>query len=240
MPAPPLLNTFDGGTDGVNLTTANTGGASGTAASSITDTGNIQKFNAANAIHGGMCMTVVQTATPTSARWDWTGLGTITNADVWFRSYVKLATVAQCVFMGVRTNAAALAAEFFIDSTGHVAVNTSGGLNIATLLGTTTTVTAGQWFRVETRVRANGAGASHVEWWLYTSPDSTSVAETKVSTVENAGTDVGQVRWGQVTNAVANLTSYHDDVAVSSTGALGPASAPVTPAMQPRRMPLGV
>jgi hypothetical protein len=240
VPAPPLSNSFEGGSDGTVLTTANTGGASGDAASSITDPNSIQKFNAANALHGGMCMTIVQTATPASTRWDWTGLGTITNTDVWFRSYLKIGTtIGQAVFMGVRTNAAALAAEFFVDATGHIAVNTGGGTNIAVLLGTTV-ISADQWIRLEARVRANGVGASHVEWWLYTTADSTSVTETKVSTVENAGTDVGQVRWGQVTNTTANRITYHEDVAVSTAGALGPSSAPVTPAMQPRRMPLGV
>jgi hypothetical protein len=101
-------------------------------------------------------------------------------------------------------------------------------------------VSANSWFRVEARVRSNGVGASHVEWWLYKTPDAPigSHDETKVSTVENTGADVGQVRWGQVTNTTT-VTSYHDDVAVATTQ-LGPSSAPVTPAMQPRRMPLGV
>jgi len=231
MPAPPLSNTNEGGTNGTVLTQANHGGASGDAMSSApTDPNSIQKYSSVQAAHGALSFNITQTATPASTRWEWTGLGAIT-ADVWFRCYLFIPAIpsAQFIFASVRSSAAAaLSSQISVESTGRIMMSLASG---AAAVTGTVAVPTNQWFRVEFRVRSS-ATVGQVEYRLFKTLDSTTADETKSATGLVLGVDSDSVRWGQVTNTIANFVSYHDDVAVSSTTWIGPAvtaAAAVTP-----------
>jgi hypothetical protein len=231
MPAPPLSNSFEGGTDGVNLTTGNTGGASGDAAFSITDPNSIQKFTTAQSAHGGVCMTIAQTATPASTRWDWQGLGIGSVTDVWFRTYLRIGTVAQIIFIGIRDSAGTLVNEARINSSGIVQIGVGSAGTINTSLNGTVAVSANTWYRFECRCNADTIDGAF-EWKLWSSMDSTGTPTDSNSLGGlNNGASIGQVRWGQVTNTTANLQSWHDDVAVSAVTWLGPAGVATAPAV---------
>lgn len=240
MPSPPLLNTFEGGTDGTTITQANSGGASGDAWSvaPIIGTGVSLTFSSLQAAHGALAMRIAQPATPASTRVEWDALGALTG-NVFFRTYLHLPTLGQIVFGGVRTNAAsALSAEIFLDATGHVTVHQASGATIATLTGATA-VTAGTWVRIEWRILSS-ATVGEFEWRLYASADSTSITETKSATGLALGANTSEVRWGQVTNTTANLVSYHDDLAVSTVDWLGPSTSLYQPTgVHPLLMTLG-
>jgi hypothetical protein len=161
------------------------------------------------------------------------------TGNVYFREYLFLPILGQIVFGGVRTNtASALSAEIFLDATGHITVHQASGRDDRDTDGRDRR--HGRHMGADRMAHPLLRDVGEFEWRLYASADSTSITETKSSTGLALGANTDEIRWGQVTNTTANLTSYHDDLAVSTADWLGPASAPVTPAMQPRRMPLGV
>jgi hypothetical protein len=228
VPAPPLSNSFEGGSNTTVLTVGNTGGASGNAASTITDPNSIQTFSSSFAAHGALSCKIAQTATPASTRWDWTGLGAIT-ADVWWRAYLYLpaAPSGQHIFAGIRSSAAAaLSSQASVESTRFVALSlASAALSVTSNVQ----VPLNAWFRVEARVRSS-ATVGQLELWQYNTADSLTADYHNSATGLILGVDSDQIRWGQITNTIANFVSYLDDVAVSATGPLGPAvSASVIP-----------
>lgn len=223
MPAPPLSQNFDGGggSDGTVISAANTGGGGQTAVSTTTNP-TIQTFSSLQAAHGSLSMRILQTATPASTRWDWTGLGSITTS-VWFRCYLRIPALpgagTQFIFAGARTSAAALTSQLTIESDGFITM-TKADATVA--LQGAVAVSTNQWFRVEFRVLSSTT-VGECEYWLYKTMDSSTADEHLVSgsnLILGANTD--QIRWGQVSNSIASYESFHDDIAVSSTGLIGP------------------
>jgi hypothetical protein len=226
----PLSNSFEGGTDGVALSTANTGGTSGDAANSVTNP-TIMTFSNLHAAHGTLSMRILQTATPASTRCDWTAIGSLTT-NVWFRMYVYLPASPASgapVLMGIRDSATALCAELNITTGRLIRINTAGGA-VGALDGTVALPLAG-WCRIEFRCLAN-ATTGEFEWRLYNTLDSTTPDETKSATGLNTLANIDGFRWGQVTNPVANFETFHDDVAVSPNGWIGPAGGTPLPVQQ--------
>jgi hypothetical protein len=93
-------------------------------------------------------------------------------------------------------------------------------LNGAVAVGTN------KWVRIEIRCRTTAATTTgELDWWLYNTADATNITasdETKSATGLNLATNVDEVRFGQVTNPIASYTTYFDDMAVSTTGKIGP------------------
>lgn len=88
MPAPPLSNTFAGGTNGTQITTGNSGGTSGNAFSSVTASSIITYANTlgtSEASGSGFAMSIAQTGTYAATFAAWTGLGSLTG-----RTYARL------------------------------------------------------------------------------------------------------------------------------------------------------
>jgi hypothetical protein len=231
MSAPPLRNSLEGGTSGTTLTQAvggNTGGASGNFFDTVTiGASTFLTFDNAQHHSGALSMKVVNAATAASTRVAWTALGAFTT-DVWFRFYLFLPALpgtGQPVLCGIRSSAAAaLVAELSITTAGLIRINTAGGtvagLNGAVAVGTN------KWVRIEIRCRTTAATTTgELDWWLYNTADATNITasdETKSATGLNLATNVDEVRFGQVTNPIASYTTYFDDMAVSTTGKIGP------------------
>jgi hypothetical protein len=233
MPAPPLSNTLEGGSDGTTITTGNSGGASGDAFSAVTIAGSTtETFSADHAAHGGLSMKIAETVAG-STRVNWTGLGALTGS-VYHRIYVwydAFPTASGLIFGGVRTSTgAALSAQIRISGTGKIRVENAAAAFILALDGVVA-IPLSQWARIEFRCKSSTT-VGEFEWKWWSSADSSGTPdETLSATGQVLGADQDELRYGIVTNAPASpFTAYFDDMAVSTTDWIGPAGAPPPPA----------
>jgi hypothetical protein len=226
LPAPPLANTFEGGTDGVTISAANSGGASGDAFSAVAGTAIV--FSAAANMHGGMGMKV-DTPGATTTYGSWTGFGTLT-VNTYFRVYLRLSTtpVTNSWYLAVMRDQADLEyGGLTINTTGKVQARNNANSNIASSIGTVN-VNIASWFRLEWRSLPS-LTAGEIEWRLYNSPDSTTITETVNSTGNALRADLGGVRWGSKSTAPAGVMEF-DDLAVSTVDWIGPSGGGEVPA----------
>jgi hypothetical protein len=220
MPAPPLTNTFEGGTDTTTISAANSGGASGDAFQAVTSDTSGPTFSVDHAHTGLLSAKIATAVSPAVVFTQWTGLGTIT-ADVWWRGYFWFPSQPAATFKFCRLHTAAGA------TCGFLALNNASkiiGLNAAqgNLTVGTVNVTYGQWVRLEMRVRA-ATSNGQLEWRLFNSPESTSADDTKSDTTAVLGSDVDRMQWGATASTLpASYTFYYDDLAVSTTDWIGP------------------
>lgn len=235
MPAPPLANTLEGGSDTTTISVANSGGASGDAFSAIA--GTAITFSATQVMRGALAMKITNPGATTTYG-SWTGFGTLT-VNTYFRVYLWLSTtpVTNSWYLAVMRDQADLEyGGLTITTGGKIQCRNNANSNIASSLGTVN-VNIASWFRLEWRTLPSLA-AGEIEWRLYNTPDSTTITETVNSTGNALRADVGGVRWGSKSTAPAG-DLYFDDLAVSTAGWIGPS---ITAAVDRplRRFPLGV
>lgn len=227
MSTPPLSNSFEGGTDGVQISPANSGGASGNAFDNVTvGAGSVINYSNEQAAHGGLSCKIVTPATGQARTTpDWTGLGG-GSSDIWFREYIYRAAnpSATHYILGVRDTGGLACMQAGIRATGLLRWDNAAGAAILAL-DSTVAIALGSWNRFEWRVKASTT-LGEIEWWLYTTMDA-----PIGSHADHGGPATGlalaatadQLRFGMVTNAIASDTSYFDDPGVSLTGPVGPA-----------------
>lgn len=226
MPAPPLSNTFESGQpDTTVITAGNSGGAAGDAFSSITAS---PTYSTTHAKSGTLAGRFDTTATYAEIHVDWTSLGSLTT-NTWFRAYCYFTAApsgANLRLFGMRTVAG---------NCGFIAYNSTGKLESLNAAQTgagpgSVNVAVNQWVRIEWRLLASTT-VGEIEWWLY------NTAEAPIGSfdehVNNTGLVLGSVldgvRFGGATASGPNsFVGWIDDVAVSSTGQIGP-SGGVTP-----------
>jgi hypothetical protein len=217
MPAPPLANTFEGGSDGTSITTGNSGGASGDAFSAV---GGTVTFETSKAMHGVLSAEVAIPGVADSRTVKWLTLGSFTT-DVWVRVYLQFPSqpATSLRFIRFQTNAGSTCGYFFLQGgTGKFAAMNAAGTGTA--VGATE-VAYNQWVRFEGRVRA-ATSNGQMEWRYYASADSASIPDTTSSTTMVLGADADEVQYGNTnTSAPTSYTFYMDDVAVSSSAWLG-------------------
>jgi hypothetical protein len=220
---PVLVNTFEGGTNGVTVSPGNSGGASGAAFDSVTIGGGATlAFDSTRAAHGALSLQVATVASATSyVQWS-ASMGP--QSPAWFRAYLYLTA-----------NPAAnhRAVTFLQGGTlcGYVQVLTTGRLQFVNAAGsaiftTTAAVPLGQWFRIEGFLTGD-ATAGQVELKLFASQaDGVTPDETDTSSAaQNTAGRPDTVRYG-VAAAVANAGPFWmDDLGLSATGYLGPSGA---------------
>lgn len=225
MPAPPLSNTFEGGTDGVAITVGNSGGDSGDAFSSIA--GTLCLFEADAAFHGTMGMRIVDATG--SNRCQWESLGTITT-DVWIRTYLRISTTPvtdNAVFFKGLTQAGTAHMALRINTTTRfMQAENAAGSAIAASIGDVA-VPTNDWIRVEARILAS-ATVGQIEWKWWDDPDSAGdPTDTASATGQVLGANTGAALFGISSSAPATpFTADYDDLAVSSTGWIGPETRP--------------
>ena len=225
MPVPPLSNTFETAlADATVITVANSD--DGTAGDAFTTVSNSPTFSTAQAKSGTLAMRYDTTATYTQRYVDWQTLGSITGS-VWLRFYMYSTAVPAGSFLRVvlfRTSAANCALLFVQTTTGVLQ-----GANAAQAGGTSGTVAVAlnQWVRIEMRVLPSTT-AGEVEWWLYNDPEAAigDFDDHVLITGQVLAANVDQVRLGGTTAAgPTSFVVWFDDVAVSSTGQIGPSEA---------------
>jgi hypothetical protein len=228
MATVPVANTFEGGTDGVTISAANSGGASGDAFTSVFGTSLFQNSPAI----GGMAMEVVDAAGSTGVRWTGFGLGSV---SVYFRGYYYLTafpTTNALIPMFVQTAAAASCAQLQLTTAGKLRnLNAAAGP-----LGTAgaVSVALNQWIRIEWRVLASTT-VGEAEWRLFNTADSTTADETQNNTGAVLGADTDGIRFGVCTTPVPTtpFTVGVDNVAASSTDWIGPVPSGFTNTVVP-------
>jgi hypothetical protein len=231
----PVSNSFEGGTNGTTITSANSGGTSGQAFDAIgSGTGTTVAFSSTS-MHGslGAVLAVGSTAAGANLQWSSTSLGTI-SATSWGRIYFSLSSLTL-------TGDAILA--FYSGSTfgGGIQVGgaSAGKLNFQnTAFGQTntftTTLTASTWYRLEWQVTPGASAAGNLVAVLYAG-DATTALETQTSTtgVYGSSTTWNGIRfgWGAAgANHASQPNLFLDDIQLNSTGYPGPYVASSSPA----------
>ena len=225
MAAPPLANTFEGGTDGVAISTGNSGGASGDAFNNIQ--GTLAKFAASAAMHGSLGMEIVDSAVTTQVRWQSFPALTV---DVYVRFYLWISgtpTGGRCGCSNIVTsggvNSGGIAVRRTTDSPAGVMVGMLASGNEAAGSVGSVAVPAAPWIRVEYRLKSSTT-VGEIEWKWWSSPESTGApSDTVNATGLVLGADSDRVAYGlQATNPNTPFTIRIDDVKVATAGWIGP------------------
>ena len=221
-----LTNSLEGGTNGTTITTANSGGTSGNAADTVNHSSGTLQFSSSAAMHGSLGFVAATGATATNESFEWnTSLGTVTTH--YGRAYIKLSAAPG-------SNDAVV---FFENSSGTFA----GGIQVTTgrvlsvqnasfgTAGTfTTAMTVGTYYRIEWEL-ISSTTVGQIVLNLYVG-DSATATETHTYTSQNFGANCAHVMigWPSGQHASQPSTSF-DDVGLSTTGFLGPASTTTVP-----------
>jgi hypothetical protein len=219
----PLANTAEGGTNGVTVTTGNSGGASGDAFIDVTIGASVALiYDSAQAAHGGLAIKLTQAATPAHTRFGWTGLSV---SEVYGRVYIYRTA-----------NPASGSAQFLtidLSGTGVVAyfdINTSGQIRMFDSLGTSTgftnAITLSAWNRFEFHVIC-AAGSGTIEGKLFLG-DSATPVETKTTTTAQTRASLTSVFCGEWSSSDPSGVCWFDDIQANATGYPGPAAAAAT------------
>lgn len=211
-----LRNKFSGGTDGVAITTGNSGGASGDAFVTVAGTA---AFESDNATGFRAPMTCKFNTASDRLRWD--GF-TLAGRDVWIREYIYLtanpSTSAIIAFIAQVSGTSNLLV--YIDTNGKVAINDTANAQVGV---TTTSVTLNSWVRIEVFCHTGTTTSNGTfEARLYNTTESMTPTETISGSGLNFTTTVpDRISWACNTG----MAPYQaDDFAATDDTWLGPAS----------------
>lgn len=213
-------NTFSGGTDGVTISAANSGGASGDALTSVSGT---PKFENARATGMRAPMHAIVVTSSTDA-FSWSGFS-LSDRDLYTRMYVYITGNPSALdyWQMARTAPSTDLAQLYISTTGKLSVRKAGsGTDLAL---TTNSVSLNQWVRIEVDYHfGTTAGNGSVEIRLFNTADSDTPTETATSSSIDLGTTVAD---SFVIAYHTGFTSFEvDDIAIADTGFVGPLFTP--------------
>jgi hypothetical protein len=209
-----LVNSSEGGTAGVTISSVNSGGASGNAFGSVfRQTGTEITYSDVTAAHGTKSQRHVTSAGAVGGGYaSWV-------LDQARRCWFYRAAISLDAFPAADTQIAAfygngtgtLRASLWVTSTGALRWKNAAGATIQT---TTAVLTAASWARIE------GLVAGIVETRLFKTLDSGVPTETQLSAAtQNLGGTIDNVRWGNGTGIEAAY--YLDDLGIDSDFYLG-------------------
>jgi hypothetical protein len=217
-------NNFEGGIEGTTLTTANMGGASGDAPSTVVLGANSNwSFQASAAAHGSFGGALTTTAINVTAYAEYN----VAPADRYtWRAYFRLSALptSRTLIARWRDTAATpgTIANIAISDSNRIQFENNVSSPVAALQGGVTLV-AGTLYRLEVGVNSVTALA---EWSLFAG-DSTTPLETKAAAAfASTGLQVGKFRFGRVSGTAFIGTIDFDDLQLQDlvTGLPGPIS----------------
>lgn len=220
IPAKLLVNTGEGLADATAVTTANSGGASGDAWTTITKDGSGTILGSTtNPAHGLVChaFDTASVANKLMLIWD---LGTDLTL-LGGRCYLRRETLPGTAFIVARGYSDSVAAVPEFD----IQINTSGYLIIRDSTQTTratgtVAINTAAYSRIEYDYTA-GTSAGIVVARLYTSVESVTAAETLTANGFDFGASLHTVGWGNL--ATNNIGTFRlDSIAVSLSHGVGP------------------
>jgi hypothetical protein len=216
----PVLNTFDGGSNGTTITTGNSGSTSGTAFDTVSVvSGGTATFTSTSPYRGALSgqFSSGTTAGLSYAEYS-TTLGIASTGQVYGRLRFRLPTLPPDP-TGVRVaviadSTGSFRAELRVTDTGAVSLRGPAGTALATFAAT---YNAGDWWDVGLAVLAYSATVGQIEAKRYDSAGV--VAETLTSAANQNTTGAGGVAKLQagMIRSVASYTAVIDDVAWSPT-----------------------
>ncbi len=221
-----LVNSAEGGTNGTTVTAANSGGASGNAADSVTIGATCTlAFDSAHAAHGALAYKVAYGGTAGNVQFTWAAaMGT--QSQLWFRLYLYFtANPGSNTPVWSCHPASGTCGRLFVLTTGKLQFNDSAG---SLVIASTNTVPLNQWFRVEGFLTGS-ATAGQEEFKLFQNADDLTPLETQTSAanVNTNSASITTTQFGDSGTAVANVGPYWmDDLGLSSAGYLGPSVTP--------------
>jgi hypothetical protein len=217
-------NSFEGGTDGVDVSSGNSGGPSGDAFSGVSvGVGGTMTYSLAAAMHGAVGVAMTTTASTVAMF----GEFTVTPSDRYtWRAYLRFSGLPNVnTLLGrFRDNQAAIStvASILINQNNTIGIMNNAGAQIAALNGTVA-ILANSVYRLEVGINAvTGA----CEWKLFTG-DSTTVLDQATATAQAfGGFQIGKVRFGRVVGSGFIGTIHYDDIQLQNlaTGLPGPIS----------------
>lgn len=239
-----VTNNADG-SNGVGVSTANSGGALGDAWDAVTPgTNQTLAYDTSFAMSGASIKgTLAATLATNYVQWS-TALGTLTtNQRLGGRMYFAFDTTpaAGWQLWRVLSGAGSMLLGVRLDASQHISWALAAGTSPT--VGTTVLVT-NTLYRIEWDFTGIGTAAGTALMKLYDGDSTTELDSISDATAQNFGsTAPTQVRIGtSVTAGPATSSSYWmEDLAFNDTGLMGPArvAAPAV-AYTPRRLPLGV
>ena len=219
-----LTNTAGGGTNGVAVTLANSGGTSGDAFNVSKPTGSTIEFSTAAGMDGSLGYEITTTDTvavflawddlPESTRW--------VGAFEFKVPSMPTSAINISRFKGVNTAAASL----FLTAAGKLQLYNSGAAAISASLFSTS-LTANTEYRIEYAITQGSTSTSGVAQIALYAHGGTTAIETKSVTGQNfdgAAGPISQFRVGQVAASAWDGVTYFDTIRVENlaSGFIGP------------------
>lgn len=214
-----ILNTATGGAVGATVTTANSGGASGTAFDYLDVTGTLTVN--ATAAHG--TNSYEARGIGTRSAFGWAASAVIPSKLQSYRTYLRI-TEMPTVDTQIITpwNSTQSVASVTLGADGKLRLAARGGTVIST---TTSVLSLNVWYRIELSVEIGTTSTNGVIRFALYNGDTVSPLETAYtsSTVDLGTTDVMSWRMGKITTT-GNATLLFDSIEVnmSSSTLLGP------------------
>lgn len=227
-----LVNTFEGGSNGVTITTGNSGGVSGNAFDTLNiGSGATFAFDNAKAAHGSLSCKVATGASAAVSLAEWSAsMGS--QAQVWFRLYLYFTgnpAASLAVWRGYQ-GISTLCAGLDVASNGTLFMQNAA---FGTIFSTTTAIPLNQWFRVE-GFAIGSASVGQAELKLYSNADSTTATESHTSAAnQNTTGAMDHYRYGVIASTANVGPWWMDDIGLSNTGYIGPVSTAGTSESSP-------
>lgn len=216
-----LLNAnAESGTNGVQLTTANSGFDvvnNGTTGSTF--------FDAAHAISGSLAYKTTAGSGNAYVAWS-TQLGG-TPAELYLRMYARVDAFYNGGLFYLRSGGNR-AGNASLNTNGHILLQNGAGTTLAT---STSAVAVGTPFRIELHAIAGATTTSGtLELRIFLGMDNATPTETLGPfTATQTATNFDQVWYGPIGGGGTSGVLYHDDDAAADSGWIGPANTPTSP-----------
>ncbi len=213
-----LINGFEGGTDEVDVSTANSGGTSGDAFDTVTiGSATTLKYDTAQQMYGTTALRVATGITSATVHAGWTtSLGAI-SIRIFGRLYFRPESLdANGRTLGRIRSGGTQVARFGID--GSFFANMRNSANTVVDSGSVA-FTAGVWYRVEWDISSGGSATNTVRVFR---GDSTTLLDQISATSAFATGNIDEVNIGQVVAATNIPNGWFDSIEVNDYGYPGP------------------
>jgi hypothetical protein len=214
-----VANTFEGGSAGTTITTANSGGASGDPFQFIQIVAGGTVTYTATAFRGSLAGQFASGATVGTCYAEYTtSIGAASTGQVFCRLRFRLPTLpadttgVRIVVVGDSTGS--FRAELRVTSTGAVSLRGSAGTALATF---SATYVAGDWWDVALAVLVFSTTVGQIEARKYAADGSITQTLTSTANLDTVGAGGANKLQAGMLRSIANHTVLLDDVAWSTT-----------------------
>lgn len=224
--SPRLTQNFEGGTNGVAVSTSNSGGTHD-AFDNLGGSFSLPTYSTAAAIHNTLGLaTPLNGNSTTTVQWNKSFSGWNASSVPWYaRDYLKLAALPSVIMYTMSVQDPTVPQEIWavhVSPTGHLCLRDR--VNAATLATSSGTIALNTPVRYETKCIFDGSTYSlTLRIFFGANVEGTSPDETLTATLSNTNT-AGLVSFGAQTSTLQTIAGIsHDEIGLSATGYMGPA-----------------